>query len=52
VDIAAGNLEVPMLDQKEVRVAGEGDDLVALVERQFGGEAPCHRRGRAPSGSR
>jgi hypothetical protein len=39
VDIAADDLEAPMLDRESVRASGEGDDLVALVERQLGEES-------------
>ncbi len=40
VDIAGGDLEAPVLDREGAGVAGEGDHLVVLVERQLGKEPP------------
>ena len=34
VDIAADDVEAPMLDREGVGTAGEGDDVVVVVERQ------------------
>lgn len=39
VDIAAGDLETPMLDREGVSVSGEGDHVVVLAERQLGEES-------------
>ena len=39
VDVAADDVEARMLDREGVGMAGEGDDVVVLVERQPGEES-------------
>ena len=39
VDVAGGHLEMGMLERERVGVAGEGDHVVVLVERQPGEES-------------